>query len=72
MNNNDNIKSIKFSTFLITTISIIIVFIISLIGIIFYYEHKMSNQVTDLTLIPNVYNDDMNLLDSEENLIVVE
>ena len=72
MNNNDNIKSIKLSTFLITTISIIIVFIISLIGIIFYYEHKMSNQVTDLTLIPNVYNDDMNLLDSEENLIVVE
>ena len=72
MNNNDNIKSIKFSTFITTIISIIIVFVIAFISVIFYYEHKLANQVTDLTLIPNVYNDDINSIDDKENITIIE
>ncbi len=72
MSNSNNIKSIKFSTFMMTVISIIIVFIIALIGVIFYYEHKLANQVTDLTLIPNIYNDDINSIDDKENITIIE
>ena len=72
MNNINNTKSIKFSTFIITISSLIIIFIMILVGIIFYYEYKLANQETDLTLIPNIYNDDINSIDEDENIVIVE
>lgn len=67
-----NNKFIKFSTFIITIFSIIIIFVITLVGIIFYYEHKFANQETDITLIPNIYNDETNSIDNDENIITIE
>lgn len=67
----NNIKSVKFSTFIITISVIVVIFAIILGGVIYYYEYKFANQETDLTLIPNIYNDDLNSTDNE-NLIIVE
>ena len=58
-------KTINFSTFIITIISLITIFIISLLCVIISYEKKLENQVTDLTFIPDNTG-------SEENLTIIE
>ena len=66
----NNTKLVKFSTFIITVISLIVIFTESLIGIVIYYKNKIANQETDLTLIPNVYNNEDNT--TNENLTIIE
>ncbi len=66
----NNTKLVKFSTFIITVISLIVIFTASLIGIVIYYKNKIENQETDLTLIPNVYNNEDNT--TNENLTIIE
>ena len=66
----NNTKLVKFSTFIITVISLIVIFTASLIGIVIYYKNKIANQETDLTLIPNVYNNEENT--TNENLTIIE
>lgn len=66
MSNNINMykrepKYVKFSTFIITCTSLIVIFIISLICVIIYYENELDKQVTDITFIP---------YDSEDNLTI--
>ena len=76
MENNINMynkepKYIKFSTFIATIIALIIIFIISLLCVVKYYENELNNQSTEHTLIPNL-NDDSNNTELQENLTLVE
>lgn len=69
-------KSISLSVFMITIFTLIIIFIVSLICIILSYQKTISelenNQVTDLTLIPGIYDTPNDDTTSIENLTLVE
>ena len=76
MSNRENkkkekIKMVKQSTFIITVVVIIILWIISLIGMSFYYENKIREvlqEKEDITILQDIEqeNEDIGL----ENIIV--
>ena len=60
-------KYIKLSTFIITLISIVIIFIITLLCVINYYEQRIEDESSEIVLVPDALNSD-----TQENLTIIE